>query len=254
MNERAPGAYEIVSELAPTGTLRATINLGNPVLTHGTPGDPRAVSVEIAREMAQRLGVPLELICVDAARTSFTTLAEGRADLTFLAIEPARQGEISFSPPYLAIEGVYAVHRGSTFGSSADVDQPGVTIGVKEGSAYDLYLTRTVERAEIIRGVDGTDVFVERGLDVAAGIRQPLTAFVEAGERYRLLEPAFMQIRQAVGIPRDRDGEAVSWVAEVVRDLVSSGFVADQLARAGQDPALALRVDTRNPGGTTSAS
>ena len=230
----------IVRELAPTGTLRVAINLGNPVLTHGTPKEPGGVTVAIARELARRLGVPVELTCVDAARKSFALLAEGRADVTFLAIEPAREGEVAFSPPYLTIEGVYAVHRDSAWKVSTDVDASGVRIGVKEGSAYDLYLTRTIENAEIVRGVDGTDVFVAQGLNVAAGIRQPLTAFVDDGSTYRLLEPAFMQISQAVGIPRARSDETIRFVADFVGDLLSTGFIRAELARAGQDPDLAI--------------
>jgi polar amino acid transport system substrate-binding protein len=116
----------------------------------------------------------------------------------------------------------------------------GVTIGVKEGSAYDLYLTRTIERATIVPGVDGTDVFLERGLDVAAGIRQPLVTFVDDGSSYRLLEPAFQQIRQAVGIPRGRSELALRFVVDFIADLLATGFIGDALARGGQDPGLAL--------------
>ncbi len=239
MSEESRPTPEIIRDLAPTGTLRAAINLGNPVLTHGTPEDPGGVTVAIARELGARLGVPVELICVDAARKSFAALAEGRADVTFLAIEPAREGEVAFSSPYLTIEGVYVVASAATFEGSDDVDRPDVRIGVKDGSVYDLFLTRTIEHAEIVRGTDGTDVFVELGLEVAAGIRQPLTAFVGDSATYRLLEPAFMQIRQAVGVRRDRSSEALHYVERLVRELLASGFVQAELARAGQDPGLA---------------
>ena len=164
---------EVVRDLAPTGTLRAAINLGNPVLTHGTPENPGGVTVAIARELGARLGVPVELICVDAACKSFAALAEGRADVTFLAIEPAREGEVAFSPPYLTIEGVYVVASAATFDGADDVDRPGVRIGVKEGSAYDLFLTRTIEHAEIVRGTDGTDAFVERAWKLRPGSASP---------------------------------------------------------------------------------
>ena len=230
---------ELVRELAPTGVLRVAINLGNPVLTHGTSADPGGVTVAIARELARRLDLPLELLCVDAARKSFAALAEGRADVTFLAIEPAREGEVAFSQPYLTIEGVYVVAHDADFETAADGDREGVRIGVKEGSAYDLDLTRTIEHADVVRGVDGTDVFVAEGLDVAAGIRQPLTTFVGDGSVYRLLEPAFQQISQAVGVPRQRSDQAAGYVADLVRELLSSGFIRDELRRAGQDPDLA---------------
>jgi polar amino acid transport system substrate-binding protein len=227
-------------DLAPTGSLRAAINLGNPVLTHGTPAAPGGVTVAIAGELSRRLGVALELVCVDAARKSFTSLVDGSVDVSFLAIEPAREEDVAFSPPYLAIEGVYVVPADAPFGDASAVDRPGVTIGVKEGSAYDLYLTRTLEHAEVVRGSEGTTVLVDRAADVGAGIRQPVTAFVGDAATYRVLEPAFMQIRQAVGVARDRGGDAAAYVAEVVSDLVASGFVRAELALAGQDPDLAL--------------
>lgn len=234
---------ELVAELAPTGTLRAVINLGNPVLSHGTPDDPGGVTVGIARELARRLGVPVALTCVDAARKSAAALAEGEADLAFLAVEPAREKDATFSPPYVVIEGVYVVPVDADITASDQVDRPGTTIGVKEGSAYDLFLSRTVEHAEIVRGTDGTDVFVERGLDVGAGIRQPLTTFVGDASQYRLLEPAFMQIRQAVAVPRGRSGRAAAFLTAFVAALITSGFVRAQLEEAGQDPDLVAPAD-----------
>jgi len=238
MNDAPSLDADLVAELVPTGTLRVVINLGNPVLSHGTPDNPGGVTVGIAEELGRRLGVPLELTCVDAARLSAAALAAGEADLAFLAIEPAREKDAIFSPAYVVIEGVYVVPGDADIQGSDQVDRPGTTIGVKEGSAYDLYLTRTIQQAEIVRGTDGTDVFVERGLDVAAGIRQPLTRFVGDGSRYRILEPAFMQIRQAVGIPRDRSTRAADFVTAFVSDLVASGFIRTKLEQAGQDPNL----------------
>lgn len=99
----------VVEDLAPAGALRASINLGNPVLAQGTPAEPRGVTVDIAREIGRRLGVPVELLCFDAARTSFEAMASGAADICFLAVEPAREAEVAFTAPYVVIEGVYAV-------------------------------------------------------------------------------------------------------------------------------------------------
>ncbi|TYL51746.1 transporter substrate-binding domain-containing protein [Nocardioides sp. BGMRC 2183] len=230
---------DLVSQIAPTGTLRATINLGNPVLTSGTPDEPGGVTVAIAREIASRLAVPLELICVDAARKSFAALSEGRADLTFLAIEPARETEVRFSRPYLTIEGVYVTESDTPYRDAHEVDRPGVRIGVKQGSAYELYLTRTLSAAEVVRGTDGIDAYLTEDLDVAAGIRQPMSAFVANSDSHRLLEPAFMQIQQSVGLPRARSDRAASYVDDVVRDLLKTGFIRTQLEAAGQDPGLA---------------
>jgi polar amino acid transport system substrate-binding protein len=224
----------IVEDLAPTGTLRATINLGNPVLAAGTPAAPTGVTVEIARELGSRLGVPVELVCVDAARKSFEAMTMGQADICFLAIEPAREAEIAFTAPYVVIEGVFAVPRDSAIGAVADVDREGVRIGVKQGSAYDLFLSRTLEDGGVVRGDEGVDVFRELGLEVAAGIRQPLTEFVDRNPGFRLIEGRFMEIQQALGTTRTRRPETVRFLRDVVEQLKASGFVADALRRADQ--------------------
>ena len=200
-----PDPIQLAADLAPTGTLRASINLGNPVLAQGTPEAPSGVTVDIARELARRLGVPVSFQCFDAARKSFEALRTGAADVAFLAVEPARAAEVEFTAPYVLIEGVYAVAADSPIRTADDVDRTGVRVGVKEGSAYDLFLTRTLENAEVVRGADGIDAFRELGLEVAAGIRQPLTRHVAADPGLRLVEPRFMQIRQAVAIARDCD-------------------------------------------------
>ena len=124
---------DMTSDLAPTGTLRASINLGNPVLAQGTPVAPRGVTVDLARELGARLGVPVELLCFDAARDSFEALSQGRADICFLAIESAREETIAFTAPYALIEGVFAVPEDSPLTSSADVDRPNVRVGGQAG-------------------------------------------------------------------------------------------------------------------------
>ena len=228
----------LAGELAPTGVLRASINVGNPVLAQGDPDAPRGVTVDIAHELGRRLGVPVETLCFDAARKSFGAMADGRADLCFLAVDPARQEQVAFTRPYVAIEGVYVVRQDSPVRTARDVDRQGVRIGVKEGSAYDLHLTRELTCAEVVRGPEGVDVFVAQELEVGAGIRQPVRAFVESHPGHRILEPAFMQIRQAVGTPRSRSAAAVARLDALVRDLVAEGFVARSLERSGQSPTL----------------
>jgi polar amino acid transport system substrate-binding protein len=214
--------------------LRASINLGNPVLAQGTPAEPGGVTVDIAREIAGRLGLRAELVCFDAARKSLAALLSGEADIGFLAIEPARAEQVAFTPPYVLIEGVYAVPEDSPLAVVADVDAPGVRIGVKEGSAYDLYLTRTISHATIVRGEDGTTAFARQGLEVAAGIREPVTEFVASQPGLRLIDGAFMQIQQAVGVTRAKSPETVAFLAEVIADLKASGFIANSLRRSGQ--------------------
>ncbi|QDQ16582.1 transporter substrate-binding domain-containing protein [Streptomyces spectabilis] len=237
-----PMDAELARDLAPTGVLRASINLGNPVLAQGSPEEPTGVTVELAREVAARLALPVRFVCFDAARKSYAAMAEGRADLCFLAVDPDREKEVAFSAPYVHIEGAYAVPVGSSFASAADVDMDGVRIGVKEGSAYDLYLSRALRHASVVRGVDGVDVFHAEGLEVAAGIRQPLAAHVARHDGLRLLEPAFMTIRQAVGTTKERSPKTARFLSGLVSELVASGFVAEALRRSGQDPALAAPV------------
>ena len=212
--------------LAPTGTLRASINLGNPVLAQGTPEEPRGITVALARALADQLGVPLELLCFTAARDSFAALVDGRADVGFLAIEPAREAEVAFTEPYVVIEGCYVVADGSTYRAPDDVDRPGIRIGVKLGSAYDLFLTRSLQHAELVRGDEGVDVYVEHGLEAGAGIRQSAEAWVAAHPGHRLVEPRFMEIRQAMATPHRG---AVDELAAFVAERIASGWVAERL-------------------------
>lgn len=230
----------MTDDLAPTGVLRASINLGNPVLAQGTPAAPAGVTVDIAREVAARLGVPVAFVCFDAARRSFEALTSGAADICFLAIEPARAERVAFTEPYAEIEGVYAVPVDSPVAGPGDVDRPGVRVGVKEGSAYDLFLTRTLAHATVVRGEEGTAVFRAEGLEAAAGIRQPVAAWVAANPDVRLVEERFMAIRQAVGTTKDRSPEAVAFLRDVVEELKESGFVAESLRRSGQADAAVV--------------
>lgn len=227
----------ISADLAPTGVLRASINLGNPVLAHGTPDEPAGITVDLAREIAARLEVPVEFLCFDAARKSFEAMKDGQADLCFLAIDPAREEEVAFTKPYVVIEGVYAVPRDSKLTTIGEVDSAGVRIGVKQGSAYDLFLTRTLEHAAVVRGSEGVDVFLAEGLEAAAGIRQPITQFAAEHDDVRVIEERFMQIQQAVGTTKDRKPETVQFLRDLVEELKGNGFVAESLARAGQSDA-----------------
>lgn len=226
-------------ELAPAGVLRAAINLGNPILAQGDAQHPRGVTVDLATELARRLGVRVEFVCVDAARKSVEAVVEGRADVGFLAIDPDRADRLAFTDPYVLIEGMFAVPDGSGIRSTADVDRAGVRVGVKHGSAYDLHLSRNLDRAEVVRGDEGTQVFAEQGLEVAAGIRQPLTAFVAEHGGMRLIEPPFMEIAQAVAVPARRSQAVQEYLQAFVEELKASGFVAEALERSGQDVSVA---------------
>jgi polar amino acid transport system substrate-binding protein len=229
----------VVTDLAPSGVLRAAINLGNPVLAQGTPAEPAGVTVDIAREIATRLDVPAEFVCFTAARDCFEAMLAGQADICFLAIEPAREAEVTFTAPYLLIEGVFAVPSQSQLATVSDVDSAGVRIGVKRGSAYDLFLSRTLRHATVVRGSEGTEEFLTRNLEAAAGIRQPMTEFAATHSGVRLIEGRFMEIRQAVGTAKTRRPEAARFLHGLVEELKATGFVADSLRRSGQSAAVA---------------
>jgi polar amino acid transport system substrate-binding protein len=228
----------ITEDLAPAGTLRASINLGNPVLAQGTPTAPTGVTVDLARELGARLGVPVELVCFDAARKSFEAMTTGRADICFLAVEPARAADIAFTAPYVVIEAVFVVPQDSPITEAADVDREGVRIGVNSGSAYDLFLSRTLQHASVVRGDDGVDLFRAEGLEVAAGIRQPMTEFVNTHQGLRVIEPPFMEIKQAMGTTKTRTPDTVEFLRAFVEELKASGFVADALRRANRADAI----------------
>ncbi len=229
---------DVASDLAPTGVLRAAINLGNPVLVQGTAGAPAGVAVDIARELGARLSVPVDLACFDAARLSLAALARGDADICFVAIEPARAAEVAFTAPYVVIEGVFVVPEDSGITTVADVDRAQVRIGANQGSAYDLFLSRTLREATLVRGRDGLALLREQGLEAGAGIRQAVSDFVARDPRFRIIDERFMQIRQAVGTTRSRAAGTVAFLAAAIEDLKSSGFVRDALQRSGQDGAL----------------
>ena len=233
----------IAETLAPSGTLRAAINLGNPVLAQRSAGSGElgGVSVAIARELGRRLSVPVELVPFDKAGDVFGALQRGAWDVAFLAIEPVRAGEIAFTSPYVLLEGVYLVPTGSPLGANDDVDRAGHRVAVVRGSAYDLYLTRTLSHAEVVRvssATEATDVLVRDRLDAVAGVKQPIEAFAAAHAGFHVLPGRFMSIDQAVGIPRARDA-AIAHLRAFVEELKAGGFIARALAASGQAATVA---------------
>jgi len=229
---------EASKELAPSGTLRVGINLGNPVLAQGTPADPRGVTVDLARELSKRIDAPIAISTFDAAGKTFEALKAGKLDLIFLAIEPVRAAEIEFTPPYVLIEGVYLVPANSPLKTVADVDRAGVRIGVNKNSAYDLFLTRTLKHAELLRGESGIKLFEQQKLEAAAGIRQPLTAYAKAHSEVRLIDGRFMEIRQAMGVPKGRLAGA-RYLRNFIEEMKAGGFVEGALRRSNQDATVA---------------
>lgn len=229
----APAAA--VSELAPTGRLRAAINFGNPVLASkdAATGEARGVSVDLSRELARRLGVPLDLVTYNAAGRVVDALKTGAWDVAYVAIDPVRANQISYSPPYVVIEGAYLVRQDSPLRSNAEVDRTGVRVAAATGSAYDLYLSRELKQAKIVRAPTSpavTDLFVTQGLEVAAGVKQQLEADARRIPGLRLLEGRFMVINQAMGTPKGREAGA-RYLRDFIEEMKASGFVARALDR-----------------------
>jgi polar amino acid transport system substrate-binding protein len=225
----------LVSPFARDGRLRASINLGNPILAgRDAAGEPAGVSVDLARELARRLGVRAELVLSESAAASVAIVGNDQADVGFFATDPARSAQIAFTEPYVLIEGSYLVSESSALTGNAQVDATGCRISVGTGSAYDLFLTREISHAEIIRfqGAGPALAAVRAGdVDVAAGIRQVLEAEAQRESGVRLLPGHFMVIRQAMGLSASRGAEALALLATFVEEMKASGFVADALKR-----------------------
>lgn len=228
---------ELRTVFTPTGRLRASINLGNPILAgRDATGQPAGVSVDLARECARRLGVEIELVVFDTAGASVDAVTQERADIGFFAVDPVRGAGIAFTAPYVLIEGAYLVRQDSPLSTNDEVDRPGHRVSVGQGSAYDLYLTRALQHAEIIRASSSqasVDTFLAQHLDVAAGVRQQLESDMQRVPGLRLLPGRFMVIRQAMGVPKGRNPQAAAWLSNFVEEMKASGYVAQALARHG---------------------
>jgi polar amino acid transport system substrate-binding protein len=226
-----PGAAAL---LAPGGTLRASINLGNPILARKDGDSAAGVSVDLARTLAQQLGVPLELKIFDAAAKSVEAVTGGQADIGFFAIDPLRGQGIRFTAAYVQIEGAYLVRQGSGLTDNAEVDRAGTRVMVGKGSAYDLYLSRELKAAQILRAPTSpavVDSFLAENADVAAGVKQQLEADAARLGGLRLLPGRFMVIEQAMGLPSGRGEAAQAVLKAYVEQAKASGFVAQALQR-----------------------
>jgi len=222
------------AELAPGGTLRAAINYGNPVLARRDADGPGGLSVDLAKELARRLDVPIEFVTYDAAGKVVQGLEADQAwDVCFLAIDPLRAETIRFTAPYAVIEGVYMVALDSPLKVNADVDRANVRVGAAVGSAYDLFLSRELKHATIVRaaGLAAVMDLWDRGeLDVVAGVKPPLAALSAERPGTHLLPERFMAIEQAMGLPAGRAAGAKTLRA-FVDEIKASGFVAEAFAR-----------------------
>lgn len=220
--------------LAPTGTLRVVINMGNAILTRTKDdGQPAGISVDLARAFARSRGLPLELVTVPNAAASVEAIGAGSADLGFFAIDPARAELVRFTDPWVLIEGWYLVPEASPIVSVDQVDRPGHRIAVAKGSAYDLFLSRTITQAGLQRtktSQEVVDFCLSNGFEVAAGIRQQLEADQARHPGLRLLPGRFMVIRQALGVPAGRDPAVSATVNDFLAGARDGGLVARLIA------------------------
>lgn len=228
----------IVQSFTPTGKLRASINLGNPILANRDPitQQPVGVSIDLANAFAQRLGVEAEFVVFDTAAKSVEAVTLENADIGFFAIDPSRGESITFTAAYVLIEGSYMVRTDSSIQNNEEVDKAGRRVTVGKGSAYDLFLTRELKHAEIVRAPSSptvVDVFVEQSLDVAAGVRQQLEADAQRFPNLRLLPGRFMVIQQAMGLPKSRGEPAAEILRHFVEDMKTTGFIEESMRRYG---------------------
>jgi polar amino acid transport system substrate-binding protein len=238
-----PVTPAVLKDLAPTGKLRAAINFGNSVLAQkGPDGAPHGVSADLAAELAKRLGVPLAYVPYEAAGKVFEGAKAGAWDVGFIAIEPVRAKEIIFTAPYVVIQGTYMVRQDSPLKDVGDVDKDGIKMSVGLGSAYDLYLTRTIKHATVLRANAGGGTamiqkFLDEKLDVAAGVRQQLDAYAKDHPEMRVMPGHFQEIKQAMAMPRIDDKprtDGVAYLASFVEEMKADGFVAAALKRSNQ--------------------
>jgi polar amino acid transport system substrate-binding protein len=225
----------LAAQAAPTGRLRLSINVGNPILARRADDGAAGVSVDLGGEFARRLGVEVELLVFASAGESVEAVRTRKADLGFFAIDPKRGEGIAFTAPYVLIEGAYLVKDASALRSNDEVDRAGTRVVVGQGSAYDLYLTRELKHAQIERAPTSPAVveyFLAHGADVAAGVRQQLEYDAARLENLRVLPGRFMVIQQATGVPDDRPAVATALRA-FVEEMKASGFVAQALERHG---------------------
>lgn len=227
---------DLAKEFAPTGKLRASLNMGNPVLAHSHTAKetPAGVTIDLSREFARELGVEVDFLQFDTAAKSVAALAGGEADIGFMAIDPLRAETTHFTPAYVQIEGYYLVPEDSPIQTNADVDRAGTRIVMGAGSAYGLYLTRHIKNAELVQVPTSeavVDAMLQGGLEVSAGVKQGLEADARRVGGLRLLGERFMVINQAMAMPKVRSAAAAAFIDNFVARMKRDGFVAASLAR-----------------------
>lgn len=225
------------ADLAPTGTLRAGINYGNFILAQKDPatGGSRGPAIDLARELGKRLGVPVELVAYTAVGTMVDGAKAGAWDIAFLGSDPARAGEIDFTAAYLELEATYLVPAGSRLRTIADVDQDGVRVAAPARANYELYLSRSLQSANLVRAENGDAAFkllVEGRAEALAGLSQALVSLAEKLPGSRMIDGRFMAVPQSVGTPKGRDA-GFAYLRAFVEEAKASGMVARSIQSTG---------------------
>jgi polar amino acid transport system substrate-binding protein len=233
-----------VAELAPTGVLRAAINLGNFLLVTGRAanGDPQGVAPDMAAAIAERLGVAVQYAPFARPSALADAADDGVWDIGLIGAEPARAEKIAFTAAYAEIEAAYLVQPGSPLARIEDVDQPGVRIAVLARSAYDLWLERNIRFATLVRSdsADGaTELFTDGNAEVLAGLRPGLLTEVERHPGARILDGKFAAVQQAIGTQRHNIAGA-AFLAAFVEEAKASGLVRRLIVRHGMSGRLSV--------------
>ena len=225
------------ADLAGTGKLRAGINYGNFILAtkDKATGESRGVAIDLARDVARRLGVPLEIVAYETVAAMVDAAKTGAWDIAFLGIDPAREGEIGFTAAHLHIEATYLVPGRSPLRAVADVDREGVRVAAPARANYELYLTRNLKAAELVRASSheaAFDLLVKGEVHALAGLKQALIGLVDELPGSRMLDGQFMVVPQAIGVPRGRDA-GLAFLRTVVEEAKASGLIARAIENTG---------------------
>jgi polar amino acid transport system substrate-binding protein len=225
------------NELAPTGKLRIGLNYQNFLLINGDgpDGQPRGIAPDLGRELARRLALPVEWVKFDAAGKLFDGVKGGACDVGFLGAEPQRASEIAFTDAYLEIPVTFLVPAGSPIKAIAEIDRQGVRVAVSERSAYDLYLSRNLKNATLVRvqGIPASyDAFVQQKLEALGGLKPRLVEDQTRLPGSRVLEGQITGVQQSIAAPKGREA-AAAYLREFAADIKKSGLVARAIQANG---------------------
>ncbi|MDA8723220.1 transporter substrate-binding domain-containing protein [Alphaproteobacteria bacterium] len=234
----------VKQQLAPTGVLRAGINLSNFLLVSGTAADgsPQGISPDIANLVASTLGLPCELICFDRPGKLADTVNQDIWDIGNIAFEAERAQTLDFSHPYVVIEANFLVRHDDDFLTNDDVDRAGTKIAVSERSAYDLWLTNHFSQAQIIRASSiqaAHDLFFEEKVDVLASLKPKLLEDLANHSGLRMIDPPFTAVKQSIGVAKGK-ADSIAFINALIAQSIENGWIAAQLEIHGMTGKLGI--------------